>query len=162
MSILRTDQICPLIDCESDAAALNRSRLGWCAGDSYGFTKSVTMRTGKADAFWTGNVSDCVWGVVYGCRIEEQPLLDRAESLGVGYEQVPVDVHTNCGTISTFLYQAKLDRIDTNLRPAPWYHLHVVTGAREHSLPLDYQRMIESYDEQDNEGDPVPPIFRTG
>ncbi len=103
--------------------------------------------TGKADAFWTGCATDCVWGVVYRCSLEEQSVLDRAESLGVGYDQVGVEVQTESGTVSTFLYQARSDCIDANLRPAAWYHLHVVMGARQHSLPFDYQQMIVNYDD---------------
>ena len=132
-----------------------RSRCRSALPESVGFVQQRQLRfhkigrdgTGKADAFWTGQTSDCVWGVVYRCLLEEQPILDRAESLGVGYEQVGVEVHTKTGTIETFLYQAKSERIDANLSPAAWYHLHVVNGAREHSLPLKYQRMIANYDE---------------
>ena len=116
--------------------------------------------TGKADAYWTGNSDDLVWGVIYRCSLDDRPTLDRCESLGIGYEEATIKVYLADRVVSTFLYQAKSDRIDPNLKPAKWYHQHVVTGAAEHSLPPEYQRMIESHYDPDDEGSALPPLRR--
>jgi gamma-glutamylcyclotransferase len=124
--------------------------IGFVRGRQLRFHKIGQDGTGKADAYWTGDDDDRIWGVVCRCLAVEKQILDRCESLGVGYEEVTVDVHSDAGVVVTYLYQAKSDRIDADLRPAPWYHLHVASGARQHSLPLEYQRMIESYSVQND------------
>ncbi len=130
-----------------------RARCPSATRVAVGFVRCCQLRfhkvgldgTGKANAFWTGNLNDCVWGVVYRCRRDERYELDRCESLGDGYQEFAVAVQAGASVLNTFLYQAMPDRIDSSLRPAAWYHGHVIRGAQEHGLPDHYQQMIAAF-----------------
>ncbi len=95
----------------------------------------------KADAYYTGNKSDKVWGVVFEIDKREKPALDEAEGLHHGYEEKLVSVETELGMVPAVMYYAT--EIDPKLLPYSWYVWHVVVGAREHSLPEEYIRFIE-------------------
>jgi len=101
--------------------------------------------TGKANAYWTGSADNCIWGVIYRCWLSEKQILDACESLGTGYDAVPVTVHVGSRCVETYLYEARPECIDPNLKPLAWYHSHCLRGARQHSLPLEYQQTIESF-----------------
>lgn len=117
------------------AACLPRHRLA--------FHKRGLDGSGKADAFATGSDGDHIWGVVYRLAAYEVAALDRAESLGTGYEKIDVRVVAADGAaVKAFTYCA-LD-IDPNGRPFCWYKQHVLKGAEEHALPADYIAMIKA------------------
>lgn len=118
--------------------------VGFVRGRQLRFHKSGGDGTAKADAFWTGRPDDVVWGVIYRCRMEEKSKLDRCESLGDGYDHCAVEVQVGPDRWTSFLYEAMAHRIDPSLRPADWYHAHVVAGAVEHGLPQTYRQMIAS------------------
>lgn len=99
----------------------------------------------KCDACHTGNDSHFVMGVLYDILPAEKSHLDRVEGVGYGYEQKQVVVEAlDGGSVEAFTYYATL--IDPSLRPFGWYHLHVLTGAREHRLPERYVCEIMAVD----------------
>ena len=85
-----------------------------------------------------------MWGVLYDVPWDEKPELDAAEGLGVGYFEKEVRVVTDDGECAALTYHANPDRADASLRPRDWYKDHVVRGAREHGLPADYIRALET------------------
>ncbi|MFP4610679.1 MAG: gamma-glutamylcyclotransferase family protein [Thiohalophilus sp.] len=97
----------------------------------------------KCDACETGNLTDCVHGVVFTIAEQDKPALDRAEGLGRGYAEKVVRVSlTNGEVVEAITYYAI--RTDPALKPLDWYKAHVIRGAREHALPEAYIRAIET------------------
>ena len=93
-------------------------------------------RSGKCDAFATGNHLDRVHGVLYELSLADKPALDAAEGLGAGYDEKLVDIHTQSGVVPAHLYYAT--RIDPGMVAFNWYKAFVVAGARQHGLPAGY------------------------
>lgn len=119
-----------------------RWAIGCVLGRTLAFHKRGRDGSAKADAAFTGNANDSVWGVVYEVAASEKPLLDRCESLGVGYDDVEVPVATEAGTCYARMYVARPEAIVTSLRPFFWYRDFVVHGAVEHGLPSRYLREL--------------------
>jgi len=102
-----------------------------------------TDGSGKCDAFHTNNREDKVIGVLFEINESEKAILDRAESLGVGYDEKLVFVQNKAGdTFEALTYFAL--KIDVSLKPYSWYLNHVVIGAKETNLQADYLALIES------------------
>ena len=106
------------------------------------FHKKSKDGSGKCDAEYTANPADCVIGVVFEILATEKPELDRKEGRGFGYEEKSVIVLTeNDDQVEVVTYYAT--KIDALLKPYHWYKEHVLRGAKENNLPLDYISMIE-------------------
>jgi gamma-glutamylcyclotransferase len=101
-----------------------------------------TDGSGKCDVVEDAQVRDPVHGVVYRIDSAEKPLLDQAESLGVGYRDEQVTVHMGSEPVRVWLYKAL--QVDADAVPYDWYHALVLGGAREHGLPADYLRALEA------------------
>jgi hypothetical protein len=114
---------------------------GYVSGRRLAFHKRGRDGSAKADAVSTGNGSDCVWGVVFSLHRDEKPALDACE---IGYDEEEVLVSSESGIVRARLYVARSEVIDTSLKPFSWYHGFVLGGAREHRLPRDYVREVES------------------
>lgn len=113
---------------------------GYVTGRQLRFHKIGRDGTAKADAFWTGDPNDHLHGVIYRCQMTDRLSLDTCESLGVGYDEVSVEVCLSDGGVRTvFLYQALATQIREGLPVASWYAEHVLCGAAEHRLPVPYQ-----------------------
>lgn len=96
----------------------------------------------KCDACETGNPEHKLYGVVFHILEKEKPELDKKEGLGYGYEQKDVKILLNNGAvIEAFTYYAT--SINSELKPLDWYKEHVLHGARENGLPIEYIRSIE-------------------
>lgn len=96
----------------------------------------------KCDASETGKSEHLLYGVVFHISKDEKPELDIEEGLGYGYEQKDVKIILNDGsTIEAFTYYAT--NIDPELKPLDWYREHVLRGARENELPIEYIHSIE-------------------
>lgn len=96
----------------------------------------------KCDASKTGNPEHLLYGVVFHISAVEKHVLDKKEGLGSGYEQKDVEIILNSGsTVEAFTYYAT--NIDANIKPLDWYKEHVLRGARENALPIEYIRSIE-------------------
>ena len=99
--------------------------------------------SGKCDAYQTGNENNVVVGALYHINKNEKPVLDKAESLGVGYNEKRIKVENDVGEIfDAFMYVAI--KIDTSFKPYTWYLNHVITGAIEINLPVQYLNNIQS------------------
>ena len=97
----------------------------------------------KGDAFFTGQVSDVIIGVLYSIESSDKKWLDEAEGLGNGYEEKEVSLINKSGqTIVGFLYYAT--DINSALRPFSWYVHHILNGARTVNLPERYVQQIDS------------------
>ncbi len=105
--------------------------------------KSHHDDSAKCDAFATGNPQDEVIGVAYEIEPQQLAVLDRFEGLGAGYLRKRVSITLATGqTVQAHTYYAT--DIDDRLKPLHWYKAHVLAGAREFGLPLDYIRQIEA------------------
>jgi gamma-glutamylcyclotransferase (GGCT)/AIG2-like uncharacterized protein YtfP len=97
----------------------------------------------KCDAFYTGNPSDQVHGVLYWIHRNHVALLDTFEGRGVGYERRQVKVVARGGepVVADSYFATTIDKC---LRPYDWYMEHVLRGAMSRDLPAGYVRMIEN------------------
>lgn len=107
------------------------------------FNMSGKDASGKCDAFETHKSEDLVIGALFDIDEQEKTILDRAESLGTGYNEKMVLVHSNSGEIFEALIYCAI-KIDASLKPYSWYINHVIVGAKETKLPEQYIAVIES------------------
>lgn len=111
------------------------------------FHKRSADGSGKADAYFTGDPEDEVWGTVAHVPDEDRSGLDRAEGVGYGYQIEEVVVYGPDGVPQTvFTYVAQASHIKPDLKPYDWYLALVVDGARARALPEDYVESIASVD----------------
>ena len=102
--------------------------------------------SGKCDAYLTGNQEDIVFGVVFNFDLKEKHQLDRAEDLGVGYQDKKVRLVNPEGKIlEAYTYYAI--KINPMLKPFSWYKEHVIAGARKARFPENYLNYIIDYPE---------------
>ncbi|WP_242217619.1 gamma-glutamylcyclotransferase family protein [Shinella zoogloeoides] len=91
--------------------------------------------SGKCDIAASA-AGDSVLGVLYEIAAHDKRALDRAEGLGVGYEEIEIEVLCGGSPIPAKAYRAT--DTDPALRPYTWYRALVIAGAREHGLPASY------------------------
>lgn len=110
-------------------------------------------RSGKCDAFETGNPLDLLWGGVFEIDRPEKPLLDKAEGLGTGYDERCLDIETFGTDGQQSLLRASLYtalQTDNTAVPFSWYKAFVVAGAHECGLPHDHiTKLLATPAEQD-------------
>ena len=103
------------------------------------FHKRSKDGSGKADAHYTGDKNDNVWGLVVNVPDSERGALDRAEGLNHGYEERKVTVHDEEGnSYQVSAYVAAASHIDASLRPFDWYLRLISEGATSQGLPSAY------------------------
>lgn len=113
--------------------------IGCVKGRRIEFRKRSVDGSAKADARFTGDPSDCIWGVVYSVSSRDKYSLDKHESLGVGYDELHVDVHISSDrSMSAFIYVARHEMVDDSIHPYSWYLDFVRHGALQHCLPFCY------------------------
>lgn len=101
------------------------------------FHKSGLDGSAKCDAFFTGDDSDTLFGVLYDIADADKPRLDAVEGLGRGYDEKTIVVYSPDGSSETATtYFANI--IDKAMNPYHWYLEHVLVGARETELPWEY------------------------
>lgn len=106
------------------------------------FHKLSSDGSGKCDALFTGSSYDYVIGALFEISDEEKKDLDRAEGLGYGYEQKIVSLIDAKGNdLNAITYYAT--RTDPSLLPYTWYLYHVIHGANETGVPVDYLSFIQ-------------------
>lgn len=116
---------------------------GFLPGWKLAFNKRGLDGSAKANVRSTGNVRDRTWGVVYQVTQSQKQVLDRYESLGIGYDRTRVDIHLESGTCQSWVYVARPQAIHEQLAPFSWYVDFLRIGARQHELPDHYQRFLE-------------------
>jgi hypothetical protein len=113
--------------------------------------------SGKADAYYTGQDEDHVWGVVFELNQSDKQVLDQFESLGVGYDQKEIFVDTLEGsTIQATIYCARSEAIRRELNPFSWYLWFLISGANQFGLPSGYVanlRQVKSIVDSDQQRD---------
>ncbi len=128
-----------------------RFAVATLGGYNLKFHKRSTDGSGKCNAFRTGNEGNRVLGVVYEIDDSQKPALDEAEGLGKGYNETPAQVLSQGReTIAACMYIADPNYIDDSLRPYTWYKDFVVQGAREHELPAEYVRELETVEARED------------
>ena len=107
--------------------------------------------SGKCNLVKTNDASETICGVIYEVFPREKHLLDKAQKLGYGNQEITVKVcplmggvHPLEGPCYAFTYVAHKDRIFGGLEPFTWYKDLVIEGAKEHCLPEVYIRDLES------------------
>jgi gamma-glutamylcyclotransferase len=108
--------------------------VGCLAGHGLRWHMAATDGSGKCDVVVDAAAE--VHGVVYRLDPAEKPLLDRAETLGVGYSERRVRIATVGGSVEAWTYTAL--RTEPQRQPYDWYRDIVVAGARAHGLAADY------------------------
>lgn len=121
---------------------------GFVTGRRLAFHKLSCDGSGKCDIEATGNDSDRAYGVVFEIDDSEKAKLDKAEGLGKGYKEEPVDVITSTGTIKAITYVAT--KKEPALRPYHWYKALVIAGAVEHGFPEPYVEWLRTFQSQDD------------
>jgi hypothetical protein len=107
------------------------------------FHKCGMDGSGKCHIQYTGVMRDRVYGVVYDICEDSRLLLDEFEGLGRGYEIMSVRlIATGNRYVNAFTYYAT--HLDDKLLPFDWYKQHVVLGAQEQNLPVEYIKRIKS------------------
>lgn len=103
------------------------------------FNKRSDDGSGKGNAWFTGQQTDEVLGVVVDVPDEQKYRLDRAEGLGRGYEEQEVEVFVLGGeSVTVRAYIGSSSHIDDSLTPYSWYIGLVQRGARARGLPREY------------------------
>ena len=126
--------------------------IGYVANRRIVFHKRSNDGSAKADASYTADPNDRVWGAIYRIDARETPILDRHEFLGIGYDREQIGVVTEHGTMVTaWIYVACFGAIDRPMRPYSWYLEFIVKGAHQHRLPLCY---ITTLNRIESENDP--------
>jgi len=90
--------------------------------------------------------TDVLWGVLFEFDAAEKPLLNEAEALGRGYDELIVEVESETGKKeSAPMYIAAKSHIDDTLKPYSWYKRFVMEGATQHRLPQAYIDFLQSF-----------------
>jgi len=128
-SIPHTDQTCcPAVSVIGYRRAdFKRSRI--FQSIVFGFHKRSNDGSAKCNAYFSGNPTDGVYGVVCELLLSEKAELDRAEGLGFGYNETEISVSTQDGkSLNVQTYLADPSVVDNGLRPYTWYKEFVVGG----------------------------------
>ena len=97
--------------------------------------------SGKCDIVQTATAYAAVYGVVYEMRCMEKSALDKAEGLGIGYDEKQIVLETAVGKVQAWVYYAT--QIEPSAMPYTWYKALVVAGAKQHLLPRAYIDKLE-------------------
>ncbi|WP_440873956.1 gamma-glutamylcyclotransferase family protein [Thalassotalea sp. PLHSN55] len=107
------------------------------------FHKVSDDGSGKCDAFQPHKSDDVIIGALFEMHANDKAALDQAEGLGYGYNEKNVHVRNHAGdTVEAFLYYAI--KIDSAMKPYSWYANHVITGALEINVPVNYLERIKA------------------
>jgi hypothetical protein len=89
---------------------------------------------------------ELVWGVLFNIDYNEKSLLDKAEGLGLGYnENTLIFLDQLSNSYSARVYIADSNSINNHLLPFDWYKELIVTGGIQNKLPADYISQLQSF-----------------
>lgn len=118
------------------------------------FHKRGDDGSGKCNVWCTGDDGDWAWGVLWEVAPAELERLDAVE--GGGYRRLTLEVTVNgsepgAGPAGDAVreaetYVARHAYVDLDLSPYDWYKAIVLAGAREHALPRDWVRFLDTVD----------------
>ena len=99
----------------------------------------------KANIMKSDFPGEIVWGVLFNIDAKEKPLLDKAEGLGLGYNEDTLtfyDEFNNPHPAKVYIAEGKA--IDNILLPYDWYKEFIVIGAIQNHLPEEYIALLQS------------------
>lgn len=99
----------------------------------------------KANILKSDLPGEIVWGVLFNIDAKEKPLLDKAEGLGLGYNEDKLtfyDEFNNPHPAQVYIADSKAT--DNSLLPYDWYKDFIVTGAIQNHLPEEYITLLQS------------------
>ena len=79
-----------------------------------------------------------VWGVAWTLPLAEREGLDRAEGLGVAYDERTVAITLAGQAQEALTYVGRPERLGAPAAPFGWYKAFVLAGALEHALDPHY------------------------
>ena len=107
--------------------------------------RSRKDHSGKANAFLTNNEADYVLGAIFEIVDNEKYLLDVAEGLHHGYDEIILPIETDGGEIiNAQMYIANPAAIDNELIPFDWYLNYIITGAQDYNLQEEYIAKLQA------------------
>jgi hypothetical protein len=99
----------------------------------------------KANIIKTDNLAELVWGVLFTINSNEKYLLDKAEGLGMGYNEDILTFFDDINnTYTAQVYIADSNSIDNTLLPYDWYKEFIISGAIQNKLPAEYISQLQS------------------
>ncbi|MBX9867917.1 MAG: gamma-glutamylcyclotransferase [Burkholderiales bacterium] len=111
------------------------------------FNKIGADGSSKANAVYTGNQEDSIWGVVYQVAEEDRHALENGyNSRKHGYIKQNIMVEVDYEPHQAFMFVAHEDSIDDNLKPYSWYVFHLLHGAMSADFPMEYVGMLQNVD----------------
>ncbi len=114
-------------------------------GHTLRFHKIGKDGSAKCDALATTKANDIIYGVLFEIAEADKPILDFAEDLGHGYQEKQVYVENERGQRhQAFVYYAIL--VASDIKPYDWYLRHVLVGAKENALPVQYINKLAATD----------------
>ena len=111
-------------------------------GHAFWFNKRSVDKSGKGNIVQVDNGQ--VLGRLFSLDANEIKQLDKVE--GPAYNRITVEVVSADGkeTVSAVTYRADKFTVCENLKPYDWYKHHVLVGARESGLPMEYIAAIDA------------------
>lgn len=110
----------------------------------------VSKKDGSGKCDIVNSENGTVYGALFKISETELPDLDDYEGNGKGYERRIVKAQDHSGQhVEAWTYVTT--NIDPSFRPYTWYKRHVLEGAREAELPMEYLRLIEAKEDPDTE-----------
>jgi gamma-glutamylcyclotransferase len=116
------------------------------------FHKKGIDGSSKCNIFHSGKESDLIYGAIYTIQAEHKTVLDRFESNGSGYIDIPIRLHHNSREYPCFTYFAQKTYMADNLKPYHWYKQLVVLGCKYLKFPdyyISFVEAVESIDDPD-------------
>lgn len=119
----------------------------------YFHNRGANDPSGKCNLVRVRDSQESVYGVLYDVVAREKHLLDRAEALGYGNQEITLKVEPLMlmggadNPCFAFTYVAHKENVFEDLVPFSWYKELVLSGAKEHHLPdvyLHYLQQIAS------------------
>lgn len=109
------------------------------------FNKKGDDDSSKANAVYTGNPDDSIWGVVYEIAEEDLHKLEESyNSTTKGYTRKDIMVEVEYEPRAAFMYVAQESFIDNHLKPYSWYVFHLLHGAMSADFPMEYVGMLQN------------------
>lgn len=120
---------------------LGKARLD---GYALGFRYPSTSWPGGGACDIIAHEGKAVWGAVYEITPEHLEALDEYEDLQTdGYRRIDVSLDMDGKELQAVSYEV-VDKLDKDLKPVPGYLQLLLTGARQHQLPPEYQRHLQA------------------
>ncbi len=106
--------------------------------DGYAMRFNLLSGDGSAKCNIVPREDAHVWGVAWTLPRAEREGLDRAEGLGIAYDEHTVAITVADGMREALTYVGRPERLGAAAAPYGWYKAFVLAGALEHALDPHY------------------------